>query len=115
MVFAPAAPLNFTNAEHICAKIRSAIGARPQPVQLLVIEATGMIDIDYTGSRILARTVTALRAQNTVVAVARLADGRAQAQARRTGLIEAIGPDRVFLSVEEAVRKLAPRTAGRDR
>ncbi len=115
LVFAPAAPLNFTNAEHICAKIRSAIGARPRPVQLLVIEATGMIDIDYTGSRILARTVTELRAQNTVVAVARLADGRARAQARRTGLIEAIGPDRVFLSVEEAVRKLAPRTAGRDR
>jgi hypothetical protein len=45
---------------------------------------------------------------NIVVALARLLDKRAQAQAHRTGLIETIGPDRVLMSVEEAVRKLSP-------
>jgi MFS superfamily sulfate permease-like transporter len=115
LVLVPAGPLNFPNAEHIRAQIRSAIAARPHPVRLLVIEATGMIDIDYTGSQIFARDVAELRARNIVVAIARLSDPRAQAQTHRTGLIEAIGRERVFLSVEEAVRMLAPGAAGGDR
>jgi MFS superfamily sulfate permease-like transporter len=109
LVFAPAAPINFTNAEHICARIRSAIAARPEPVELLVIEANGVIDIDYTGSRILGRTIAQLQAANVTVALARLSETRAQAQARRIGLVAAIGAERVFLSVEDAVRQLRPR------
>jgi sulfate permease, SulP family len=106
LVFAPAAPLNFTNAERICGEIRSAIAAQRSPVKLLVVEANAIIDIDYTGSQILLRAVAELAAMDIVVALARLSDERAQVQAHRTGLIEAIGPDRVFMSVEEAVRKL---------
>ena len=64
------------------------------------------------GSQILRRAIAELRAANIVVALARLSDERAQAQAHRTGLIEAIGPDRVFMSVEEAVRKLGPGAEG---
>jgi sulfate permease, SulP family len=113
LVFAPAAPLNFTNAEHICGKIKTTIAAQCPPVRLLVIEANGIIDIDYTGSQTLRRAITELGARNIVVAIARLSDERAQAQARRTGLIETIGPDRIFMSVEEAVRKLGPRAGNR--
>jgi SulP family sulfate permease len=108
LVFAPDAPLNFTNAERICGKIKSAIAAQHPPVLLLVIEANGIIDIDYTGAQILRRVVTDLRATNIVVALARLSDGRALAQAHRTGLVDTIGPDRVFMSVQEAVCKLGP-------
>jgi sulfate permease, SulP family len=113
LVFAPAAPLNFANAERICGKIKSAIAAQRPPVKLLVIEANGIIDIDYTGSQILRRAVAELGATNIVVALARLSDERAQAQAHSTGLIETIGPDRVFMSVEEAVRKLGPGAGNR--
>jgi sulfate permease, SulP family len=112
LVFAPEAPLNFTNADHISATIRAAIASRRQPVKLLIIEANGVIDIDYTGSQILRRTIVELKARNVVVAMARLSNERAQAQARRTGLIEAITPERVFLSVEEAIRKAGPRAEG---
>jgi len=56
----------------------------------------------------LRRAIAELGATNIVVALDRLSDERAQAQAHRTGLIEAIGPDHVFMSVEEAVRKLGP-------
>jgi MFS superfamily sulfate permease-like transporter len=108
LVFAPAAPLNFTNAAHISEEIRSAIAARKQPVKLLVIEASGIIDIDYTGSQILQGAIVDLRGKGISVAIARLSDTRAQLQARRSGLIEAIGADHVFMSVEEAVRNLAP-------
>jgi MFS superfamily sulfate permease-like transporter len=113
LVFAPSAPVNFTNAEHICGKIMSAIAAQSAPVTLLVIEANGIIDIDYTGSQILSRAITSLRTGNIDVAIARLSDGRAKAQARRTGLIDAIGLDRVFMSVEEAVQKLDPTARSR--
>jgi sulfate permease, SulP family len=107
LVFAPGAPLNFTNAAHICDKIKSAIGARRQPVKLLIIEASGIIDIDYRGSHILQRAVAELRAKDISVSLARLLDVRAQIQARRTGLIEAIGAEHVFMSVDEAVQSFA--------
>ena len=163
LVFAPAAPVNFTNVEHICTEMKLAVAAQCPPVKLLVIEANGIIDIDYTGNRgktpgkqvqhasacgtaaaeirhflavepgltrfrsvfargfapvtytgskLLTRAIAELRTRNIVIAMARLSDERAQAQARRTGLIGTIGPDHVFMSVEEAVRKLGP-CAGR--
>ena len=108
LVFAPAAPLNFTNAERIHATIDAAVAAKRPPVKLLVIEASGIIDIDYTGAKILQQAVADLRAQGIVVAIARLSERRAQDQAGRSGLVEAIGADHVFLSVEDAVRKLGP-------
>jgi MFS superfamily sulfate permease-like transporter len=84
----------------------AALATAPAPVKLLVIEASGMIDIDYTGSQILQQTIATLRSRSIEVAIARLADARAQAQASRTGLIAALGPERVFKSVEEAVRRI---------
>jgi sulfate permease, SulP family len=107
LVFAPGAPLNFTNAGYICGKIKAAIAAQQVGVELLVIEASGIIDIDYTGSQILQQTIADLRGKGIVVALARLSDERAQMEAMRSGLIDGIGPDHVFKSVEEAVRKLA--------
>ena len=112
LVFASAAPLNFTNAERICGEIRSAIAAKRPPVKLLVIEASGIIDIDYTGSQVVQQAIADLRADGIAIAVARLSDEQAQRQARRSGLIETIGKDHVFMSVEEAVRKLGPRAGG---
>jgi MFS superfamily sulfate permease-like transporter len=108
LVFATAAPLTFTNAQYISDKIMIALAAAPAPVKLLVIEASGMIDIDYTGSQILQQTIAELRARSIDVAIARLSDERAQAQASRTGLIAALGSERAFRTVEEAVRRLRP-------
>jgi sulfate permease, SulP family len=108
LVFAPAAPLTFTNAQYISDSIEAALASAPVPVRLLVIEASGMIDIDYTGSQVLQRTIAELKARSIEVAIARLADTRAQEEASRTGLIAALGPERVFKSVEEAVRRIGP-------
>jgi len=113
LVFAPAAPLNFTNAQYISDEIMAALVKAPEPVKLLVIEASGMIDIDYTGSQILQQTIAQLRSRSIVVAVARLSDARAQNEASHTGLIAALGPECVFKSVEEAVRRICPDAKGR--
>ena len=110
LVLAPAAPLNFTNAESISDKIKAAIAARREPVKLLVIEASGVIDIDYTGSQLLERVIADLKAKGVTVAIARLSHEQAQREAGRSGLVESIGKDHVFMSVEEAVRKLGPES-----
>ena len=64
LVFATAAPLTFTNAQYISDKIMRALAAAPAPVKLLVIEASGMIDIDYTGSQIFQETIAELRSRS---------------------------------------------------
>jgi sulfate permease, SulP family len=109
IVFAPAAPLNFTNVQDIVGRIRHAIATRRPPVKLLVIEASGIIDIDYTGSQLLRRAIVELKKRGITVAIARLSHEQAQREAGRTGLVQSVGRDHVFMSVEEAVRKLGPR------
>lgn len=109
LVFAPAAPLNFTNADHICEELGRRLDAAPAPVRLVVIEASGVTDVDYTGARIAGKALARLRARGIDVALARLAAERAQAGAARTGLLAAFGSGRVFRTVEDAVRALGPR------
>jgi sulfate permease, SulP family len=106
LVFAPAAALNFTNAEYLRRSLLDAIARAAEPVRLVVIEASGMTAVDYTGSQILQKTVGELRKRQIDVAIARLSAERAQREAARTGLLAALGPARIFKSVEEAVGAL---------
>jgi sulfate permease, SulP family len=108
LVFAPAAALNFTNAEYLRRSLMDAVARAAAPVRLVVIEASGMTAVDYTGSQVLQKTVGELRKRRINVAIARLSAERAQHEAARTGLLAALGPTRIFKSVEEAVAALAP-------
>jgi hypothetical protein len=71
---------------------------------LVVIEASGVTDIDYTGANVLRQVMETLRAKGIQVALARLSAERAHEHAARTGLLEVFGTDWVFRSVEDAVR-----------
>jgi MFS superfamily sulfate permease-like transporter len=108
VVFATAAPLSFTNAQYISDQIMAALARSPTPPKLLVIEASGMIAIDYTGSQVLQQTITRLKSGYIDVAIARLADERAMVEAEQTGLLAILGPGRIFRSVEDAVRHISP-------
>ena len=48
---------NHQRAQYISDNIMAALAAAPAKVKLLVIEASGMIAIDYTGSQILQQTI----------------------------------------------------------
>ncbi|MCB8883511.1 SulP family inorganic anion transporter [Acidisoma cellulosilytica] len=104
LVFAIGAPVNFTNALYICRQLDALIAQAPSPLHLVVLEASGVTEIDYTGATILMAELASLRQRGTKVALARLAAAKAQDAARRTGLIASIGADRVFHTVEDAVR-----------
>ena len=108
LVFSPGAPLNFTNAGFILAEMEQMIAAMSPPCRLVVIEASGVIDIDYTGAQALGAAIAALQADGVDVAFARMESARAKQAAVQTGLIALVGEDHVFQSVEGAVRRLAP-------
>ncbi|MDE3237496.1 MAG: SulP family inorganic anion transporter [Paracoccaceae bacterium] len=105
LVFALGAPVNFFNAREIEAGLLAALRAAPPDLRLIVLEATAVIGIDYTGARILRAMIERLRAEGLEVALARLESPRAALAARRTGLLTAIGEGNVFHSVEEAIRQ----------
>ena len=52
LVFALGAPINFINANYLRARLMDAIAAKEGPCRLVVIEANGVIDVDFTGSQI---------------------------------------------------------------
>jgi MFS superfamily sulfate permease-like transporter len=108
LVFAPGAPVYFTNAAYIRDKLMDSIAAMAEPCRLVVIEAHGVIDIDFTGSQVLQQLVAELHRCGIAVALARLESERAQRAAARTGLIAVLGSDRVFRSVENAILATPP-------
>jgi sulfate permease, SulP family len=104
LVFAPAAPINFTNAVYICRRLLTAVTSAGTPVRLVVIEASGVVGVDYTGSVILQQTIADLREKGVVVTLARLSSERARLQAEQTGLLRCLGSSAIFRSVEDAIR-----------
>jgi MFS superfamily sulfate permease-like transporter len=105
-VIALQAPLSFLNAYDFRAAI-DGITSRGDRVGLVVIEATALVEIDYTGATVLEALVHELRAHGTDVAVARLESLRAQHSFAKLGLAALIGRDHIFHSVQEAVDALA--------
>ena len=72
LVFAFGAPINFINANYLVARLMNAVAAAVPPCRLVVIEANGVIDVDFTGSQILQQAIDDLRRRGIDVAMARL-------------------------------------------
>ena len=108
IVFAPAAPITFTNAQYVVDKLKDLVTGAPQTVKLVVIECSGVLDVDYTGALIWSTAIAGFQRAHVDVAIARLADERAQRSAVRTGFVAAVGADHVFQSVQEAISALRP-------
>jgi MFS superfamily sulfate permease-like transporter len=103
------APLAFLNAYDFRRDILDALQSAPQQARLLVLEATGIVEIDFTAGQILCDLIRKCHADGVDFAIARLESVRAQEAMVRLGVNEVLGPDRQFRSVEEAIRALAKR------
>jgi len=73
-----------------------------------VLDAIGMADIDYTGSRALREVLDFLDSDGISFAVAR-AGQHMRESLKRSGLLERIGEDHLFPAADEAVTALAPK------
>jgi len=98
------APLSFLNAYHFRRDILEALKSSPQQPRLLVLEATGIVEIDFTAAQVLSDLIRRCHADGVDFAIARLESIRAQEAVARFGINALLGPDRQFHSVEEAVR-----------
>jgi SulP family sulfate permease len=100
------APLSFLNAHHFRRDVLNLLQASSQETHLIVLEATGIVEIDFTASQVLSDVIRACRADGVDFAIARLESIRAQQAIERFGIDALLGTDHMFHSVDEALRAL---------
>ncbi len=102
IVLAFAAPLTFLNADAFARQFLGAVTASPGEVRLAILEAAGLVEIDYTGARAIQKVVQACRGAGVTFAVARLESIAAQTAFESLGLRDLVGADHIFDSVAAA-------------
>jgi sulfate permease, SulP family len=100
-----ATPLWYANAVHFHDQLHDALTGAIEPPRLLVLDAIGMSDLDYTGARSLREALDELDRKHIKFAMARAGEHVRDSLAR-SGLLQRIGEDRLFPSVGEAVTAL---------
>ena len=100
------APLTFLNAATFRSDVRHVLKTSHPPPKLLVLEASGIPEIDFTAAQALRDLFRSCAAAGIIVAVARLESLRAQDAFERFGIHDVLPRERMFHSVDEAVRRL---------
>ena len=100
-----ATPLWYANATDFRTEMTAAIDQGDQALTLVVLDAMGMTDIDYTGAHALRRLLGQLDSSGVSFAMAR-ASNTVRRDLARSGLLGLIGEDHLFASVDEAVTAL---------
>jgi len=113
VVVAFQAPLSFLNAYGFRKDLEEAIERVKAPVRVVILEASSIVEIDYTAAEILGEAIRYCRERGVDFAIARLESVRAQAALERFGVLATLGEGRLFHSVDEATRTLAPDAAVR--
>jgi SulP family sulfate permease len=112
LVMAFQAPLSFLNAYDFRRGILDDLAEQNGKVRLVVLEASSIVAIDYTAADVLAEVIRKCRADGADFAVTRLESIRAQESFQSFGLVELLGTDHIFHSVEEAIQVLGGKRAG---
>ncbi|HEX3334153.1 MAG TPA: SulP family inorganic anion transporter [Acidimicrobiales bacterium] len=102
-----ASPLWYANAVHFREMVEGALEQAGGPIRLLVVDTIGMSDLDYTGTSALGRLVDHCAREHIEFGISRSGE-HVQRSLRRSGLLDRIGEDHLFPSVDEAVTALAP-------
>jgi MFS superfamily sulfate permease-like transporter len=108
LVYLVYAAVWYGNADYVGARIRRLVADAAVPVRAVVLDANGISDIDYTGLHALSGLTTELGRQGVVVEIAR-ASHLVRHDLKHGALLELIGPDHMFASVEEAVAAIGRR------
>ncbi len=101
-VFAFQAPLAFVNADIFERDVVAAIAGR-SPLKLVVLEASSIVEVDFTAAQSIARILQYCRQRDIKFVVARLESMRALAAFDKFGLSSLLGDDCVFHSVQDAI------------
>jgi MFS superfamily sulfate permease-like transporter len=107
-----ATPLWFANAVHFRDEVESALSAAGPATRVLVLDTVGMSDLDYTGAHALGQLVDHCERQHVEFGLARVGD-HVRRSLERSGLMQRIGLDHCFPTVDAAVSALSGGTAPR--
>ncbi len=105
LVYLLYAPIFYGNATFVVERLRRALATPPTAVHTLVLDANGIADVDYTGAKQLGELIEDLKRNGVRVGLAR-ASHLVHHDLKHAGLIEVIGTDCLFASVDEAVQAL---------
>jgi MFS superfamily sulfate permease-like transporter len=105
LVLLYATPLWYANAAHFREEVAGALARKPDTTAL-VLDALGMSDVDFTGSRELSHVLDACERAHVVFGVARAGD-HLRNILQRGGLAQRIGENHFYSSVNQAVTALA--------
>jgi SulP family sulfate permease len=112
MVVGFQAPLSFLNAARFRSEMLGLVQSAATKPKLLVVEASGILEVDFTAAQVLNDLIESCQRDGITVAVARLESVRAQDAFARFGINDRLGADRVFLSVDQALKTLAAEDSG---
>jgi sulfate permease, SulP family len=102
------APLTFLNAENFSTDVLNVLKASPKP-KLLVLEASGILELDFTAAQTLLELIGECEKQGVILAIARLESTRAQEAFERFAIYDRLPRQRVFRSVHEAIQALGSK------
>ena len=100
-----ATPLWYANAVHFRDEVAGVLERTPG-TRVLVLDALGMSDVDFTGSRAMGHVLDECDRAQVAFGLARAGD-HLRDTLRRSGLVQRIGEDHFYSSVNEAVSALA--------
>jgi len=96
------APLYFFNANVAKAEILGIVAGQEPPPRGVLVDLAATADLDVTTTDMLFGLVAELRSRSIEVLVAQV-KGPVRDRLRRTGLMDELGEDRVYLSIASAV------------
>jgi high affinity sulfate transporter 1 len=105
LVYLMYAPLWYGNADYFRARVRQLVDGATLNVHAVVLDADGVSDIDYTGLQALRDLRAELVGKGVTLGIAR-ASHLVHHNLKHGALLNEVGPDHLFTSVETAVAAL---------
>jgi MFS superfamily sulfate permease-like transporter len=100
------APLFYANAAPVCEDIKRLVGASERRPRAVILDAGSNSSLDITSAEKLDELVTSLKGADVDFALAEVRRPVKDA-ARRIGVLERIGEDHLFHTIDEAVEALS--------
>ena len=103
------APLFYANATLVRDRVKYLVGSSDPLPRAVIVEPSAQDGLDITSAEMLEQLITTLRSAGIDFALADLRQPVID-MARRTGLLETLGEDRIFHTIDEAVQTIGVPT-----
>ena len=102
IVYEFGADLFYANADRFAEDVRNLVAHAPAPTRWFVVDSGAVTDIDYSAAQTLRDLIADLQQQGIALALARVRTGL-RGDLARHGVIAALGQDRIFGTMHEAL------------